>query len=73
MVVHKDIPMPVMHRISAFGLLITGSCLWIEMGIAGCGRVLSGGRVTAGMDTGAAIRSVAMLVGFCGFSTACGK
>jgi hypothetical protein len=33
-VVHKDIPMPVMHRITPFGARIASLRLWIEMGIA---------------------------------------
>lgn len=32
-VVHKDIPIPVMHRITPFGAQFGPASLWIEMGI----------------------------------------
>lgn len=32
-VVHKDIPIPVMHRITPFGAQFDPASLWIEMGI----------------------------------------
>lgn len=77
-VVHKDIPIAVMHRIKSFGFKNPVCFLWIEMGIAGSAgdgmsKFAGTGRPVHPRKGGASMQILVVHFQARGFSTTCGR